>query len=150
MSVIRRSFVILLGTIVFTALLGGVPSEHTGQHAEAAKVKTSQAKRLKAMKVALAQRGDPYRYGASGPNAFDCSGLVAYAYGRVGKRVPHSSAALSRLRRVSLKALQVGDVVGRPGHVGIYIGGGKMVHAASPGRGVRVDPIGRMRWAVRP
>ena len=49
-----------------------------------------------------------------------------------------------------MKALQVGDVVGRPGHVGIYIGNGKMVHAASPGRGVRVDSISRMRWAVRP
>src|SRR5262245_59515885 len=75
-------------------------------------------------KIALAQVGKPYRHNAVGPRSFDCSGLVAYAYARAGTSVPHSSAALSHLRRVSLKSLQVGDIVGRPGHVGIYIGGG--------------------------
>jgi peptidoglycan DL-endopeptidase CwlO len=101
-------------------------------------------------RAALSQVGKPYRRNATGPGSFDCSGLVAYAYARAGRSVPHSSAALSHLHRVSMSSLQVGDIVGRPGHVGIYIGGGKMVHAASPGRGVRVDSVSRMRWAVRP
>lgn len=103
-----------------------------------------------AARVALSKVGRPYRRNSTGPGSFDCSGLVAYAFARIGKSVPHSSRALAGMRRVSLKSLQVGDVVGRPGHVGIYIGGGRMVHAAAPGQGVRIDSVRGMRWAVRP
>jgi cell wall-associated NlpC family hydrolase len=155
MSVIRRSFAILLATILFTALLGGVPSEHTGQHADAAKVKTSHAKRLKAMKVAMAQRGDPYRYGAAGPHAFDCSGLTKFAYGRVGRTIPRTtSQQKAGLRAVAKKAKRKGDIIlfqrsGRPYHAGIFIGKGRIVHASRSGTPVKVDKIWTSSYIVR-
>jgi cell wall-associated NlpC family hydrolase len=155
MSVIRRSFAILLGTILFTALLGGVPSEHSGQHAEAAKVKTSHAKRLQATKVALAQRGDPYRYGASGPNAFDCSGLTKFAYGRVGRSIPRTtSQQKAGLRSVSKKAKRRGDIIifvngGRAYHAGIFLGRNRIVHASRSGTPVKVDKIWTSNYVVR-
>ena len=48
--------------------------------------------RHKVIDIAAAQAGDPYKYGAEGPSAFDCSGLTKYAYGKIGKYLPHSSA----------------------------------------------------------
>ena len=91
MSAPRRALAILLATFLFTALLGGLPSDDFGGHAEAASVKTTAKQRLRAMKVALAQRGDPYRYGAAGPNAFDCSGLTKFSYGRAGRSIPRTT-----------------------------------------------------------
>lgn len=92
---------------------------------------------------ALAQVGHPYVYGATGPGAYDCSGLVAAAYARIGVRLPHSAAGmLAYGRPVGRGELAPGDLVfASRGHVAIYIGGGRIVEAANPAVGVVARPI---------
>lgn len=90
--------------------------------------------------VAAAQTGDPYVYGAAGPNAFDCSGLTSFAY-RVGagKRLPHSSSAQRAMTaRISRAAARPGDLVffhsgSGVYHVGIFAGGNSLIHSSKPG-----------------
>lgn len=95
-----------------------------------------------ALKYALKQIGDRYVFGAAGTVTWDCSGLTMRAYQAAGVSLPHSSAAQSRMgKKVSLNALKPGDLLffGRPvSHVGIYLGGGKMVHAPRSGSRVKV------------
>jgi len=95
-----------------------------------------------AIKYALKQIGDRYVFGAAGEITWDCSGLTMRAYQKAGVSMPHSAAAQARYgRSVSLKALKPGDLLffGRPiSHVGIYLGGGKMVHAPRSGSRVKV------------
>lgn len=155
MSAITRVLAILAATFVFTALLGGVPSEHVGQHAEAAASRTTAKERLRAMKVALAQRGDPYRYGADGPNAFDCSGLTKFSYGRVGRSIPRTTdQQKAGLRAVGKKAKRKGDIIlfvksGDAYHAGVYVGRNRIVHASKPGTPVRVAKIWTSSYVVR-
>lgn len=100
---------------------------------------------MRVMGVAAAQAGDPYVYGAAGPNAFDCSGLTSFVY-RVaaGRRLPHSSAAQrGATQPISRAAARPGDLVffysgGRIYHVGIFAGGNSIIHASKPG-----VPVGR-------
>lgn len=83
---------------------------------------------------ALAQRGDRYVWGASGPNRWDCSGLVSVAFKKgAGKSLPHFTGGIQKKGiKVSKKNLKRGDIVfPQRGHVGIYLGNGKMVHASS-------------------
>ncbi|MDT5012852.1 MAG: peptidoglycan DL-endopeptidase CwlO [Mycobacterium sp.] len=98
------------------------------------------------VQAALSRIGSPYSWGASGPNAFDCSGLVMWAYQQAGMSLPHSSQALARGGQpVDLSQMQPGDVVtyyGDASHVAIYIGDGMMVHASTYGTPVRVAPVG--------
>jgi cell wall-associated NlpC family hydrolase len=109
-----------------------------------------------AVRTAYAQLGDPYVYGAGGPNAFDCSGLTSYAWRAAGVSLPHSSSAqYGSGRHVSRSALQPGDLVffySPISHVGIYIGGGKMIDAPHPGLSVRITSISMLPYsgAVRP
>lgn len=106
-------------------------------------------RRLRAAVVALARKqvGDRYVAGRTGPDAFDCSGLVRYVMGRVlGEWLPHYSRTQYRMvRRIPMAQARPGDLVFyfRHGahHVGIYLGQGRMVHAANPRAGVRVGPI---------
>jgi len=108
--------------------------------------------RNKVIKIARAQIGDSYRAGHSGPNAFDCSGLVRYVFKKAtGRNLPHySRAQYKQVRKVSKKNAQPGDLVFffRNGahHVGIYIGNGKMIDAPSAGKKVRVSPISGSWW----
>ena len=96
----------------------------------------------RAAKVALKAVGVPYRWGGSSPaSGFDCSGLVYWAYGKLGVELPHSSYALYDLgRRVRNSRLKPGDLLFfyGLGHVGMYIGHGRMVHAPSSGRHVEI------------
>jgi peptidoglycan DL-endopeptidase CwlO len=98
-----------------------------------------------AVKTALAQLGDMYGVGASGPDTFDCSGLTMYAYAAAGVTLPHSSRAQSTMGvAVSRAELQPGDLVffySPVSHVGIYIGNGQMVHASVTGRPVAVTSV---------
>jgi cell wall-associated NlpC family hydrolase len=106
------------------------------------------AVRTAAVQKALSKVGSPYRWGAAGPRAFDCSGLVNWAFRSAGKSVPRSSKALSRAGTpVSRSALQPGDLVffyRGPSHVGIYIGNGKIVHASNRRSPVKVSDMSRM------
>jgi cell wall-associated NlpC family hydrolase len=99
-----------------------------------------------ALAFAKAAIGKPYRYGAAGPNAFDCSGLVMSAFKKAGVRLPRTSAAQSRVGTpVRRDQLQPGDLLffyTPVSHVGIYLGGGKMVHASTSGQPVKISRIG--------
>lgn len=92
--------------------------------------------------AAMAQVGKPYGWGATGPNAFDCSGLMVFAYAQNGKSIPRTSQAqLAGGTPVPLNQLQPGDIIGYyPGttHVGMYIGDGMVVHASDYGIPVQV------------
>jgi cell wall-associated NlpC family hydrolase len=104
-----------------------------------------------AVDTALAQLGDPYVWAAGGPNAFDCSGLTQYAYAAAGVKLPHSSKAQSTMgAAVSRSELQPGDLVffrSPVSHVGMYIGGGRMVHAATFGVPVQITSVDMAGYA---
>jgi cell wall-associated NlpC family hydrolase len=109
-----------------------------------------------AVQAAMAQRGKPYVWAASGPSSFDCSGLMQYAWNAAGVSLPHSSSMQARMgTAVSRSQLQPGDLVffySPISHVGMYIGNGMVVHAANPSDGVEVSPLHSMPYsgAVRP
>jgi peptidoglycan DL-endopeptidase CwlO len=97
------------------------------------------------VQAALTKVGSPYSWGATGPNAFDCSGLIKWAFLQNGKSLPRSSQALADGgQAVSVSELQPGDIVtfySDASHAGIYIGDGMMVHASTYGTPVKVAPI---------
>ncbi|MGI9206834.1 MAG: NlpC/P60 family protein [Rhodococcus sp. (in: high G+C Gram-positive bacteria)] len=98
-----------------------------------------------ALRAAMTRIGDPYVWGATGPNQFDCSGLVVWAYNQVGKTLPRSSQAQAQGGiPVSRDNLQPGDVVifyDDASHVGLYAGDGNIVHASTFGVPVKVQSM---------
>lgn len=100
--------------------------------------------------VAKKQLGKPYKWGSSGPNAFDCSGLVYYSYKNgAGVNLPRSSREQSKVgKSVSKNQLQAGDLVffatgggSSISHVGIYMGENKFIHATQPGDVMKIDSM---------
>ena len=94
--------------------------------------------------------GCKYVYGGNSPSGFDCSGYVKYVFAHFGVNLSRTSASqYSNSVRISKSDLNVGDLVffsqtrgsSKVGHVGIYVGGGQFIHAASPGKGVRYDSL---------
>jgi cell wall-associated NlpC family hydrolase len=107
----------------------------------------------RAARAAVGEVGVPYRWGGESPaTGFDCSGLVRWAYGRVGVDLPHSSYALSGVgRSVPASRLAVGDILlfDGLGHVGLYVGKGRMVHAPETGRNVEVVALAATGYGPR-
>ena len=124
-------------------------------HADAA---TARSQRVEAALTTVKdQRGDPYVWGADGPNAFDCSGLIYYSYRRAGfTNVPRTAAQqASAARRIDPAQMRKGDLVffygsGGVYHVGVYVGrqhGQRMIiHAPRPGSSVRREAIWTSSW----
>jgi cell wall-associated NlpC family hydrolase len=107
----------------------------------------------RAATIAVKAVGVPYRWGGSSPAAgFDCSGLVYWSYGRLGIELPHSSYALyDQGKPVARSGMRAGDLLFfyGLGHVGIYIGRGRMVHAPHSGRLVEVVTLGGSNYGGR-
>lgn len=108
------------------------------------------------MRIARNQKGDPYRYGAAGPSAFDCSGLTMFVYSRAAHvSLEHrATAQFQKGTQISRKKARPGDLVfmyngGGIYHASIYAGHGKIWHASTPGTNVKRDPIwtGNVKFA---
>lgn len=97
--------------------------------------------------AALTRLGAPYEWGAAGPDSFDCSGLVVWAFHQAGITLPHSSQALaSGGQPVALDQMEPGDVISLfpdASHVGIYVGDGRMIHASFDNVPVAVESLFR-------
>jgi cell wall-associated NlpC family hydrolase len=104
-----------------------------------------------AIRYAMAQVGKAYVYGAAGPSAFDCSGLMMMAWAQAGVGLPHSSSAQYGIgHHVGSGDLKPGDLVfyySPISHVAMYIGNGLIVEAANPVVGVRVSGVFSMPYA---
>src|SRR5215218_1865764 len=152
LSLCRRAAVVLtLGAGVALTPLSAqatVPEPVPGSTQPPAEVVAPTAASQVAVNTALAQLGDPYVWGAAGPDAFDCSGLTMYAYAAAGVSLPHSSSMQSALgTAVSYYDLQPGDLVffySPVSHVAMYIGNGQMVHASTSGQPVKVVSVDSM------
>ncbi len=134
--------------VAFTAtpVVASAPALPQPASADAAAAAT----RAVALDHAMSKVGSPYRYGASGPNAFDCSGLVSWAFKKAGKSLPRTSRAQSKVGTpVSRDQLQPGDLVFfyKPvSHVGIYLGDGKVLHASTRKSPVKISDMSRMKF----
>jgi len=121
--------------------------EQTGQYPDIP-IPTANTVGAQALQAALTKRGDPYVWGAAGPGAFDCSGLVVWAFAQVGITLPHYTGSLWNSGvHVPRSDLEPGDLVffyADISHVGIYIGDGLMIDAPDFGLTVRVEPV---MWA---
>jgi cell wall-associated NlpC family hydrolase len=106
---------------------------------------------LRALRAAAAQLGKAYRWGATGPSTFDCSGLTSFAFRQAGITLPRSSSQQALVGRpVGLDDLQPGDLVffySPVSHVGIYAGAGKMIHAPQTGDVVRYQAVNRQTFS---
>jgi cell wall-associated NlpC family hydrolase len=108
-------------------------------------------KRSHVMHVAASKKGAPYRYGASGPRAFDCSGYTKWVFAKVGKRIPRTSRAQARFaHHIRRSQRRTGDLVffanhGRVYHVAIYAGRNTIWHAPRPGQRVHRERL----WTSR-
>jgi cell wall-associated NlpC family hydrolase len=110
-----------------------------------------------AKRVALHQMGDPYRYGAAGPDAFDCSGLLKYSFSRAGLYLPRTSdAQAAYTRRIARRDMRRGDLMffhnrGDVYHAAVFIGWRdgrrRFVHASRPGVPVRIDVPWTGSWS---
>jgi cell wall-associated NlpC family hydrolase len=161
----------VLGGVVLTTLTAAVPSaqasahhhhrhaaHHHARHAHHAHHAGRAAGRVAhAMHVAVSEHGKPYAYGASGPHAFDCSGLTSYAFHHAGfGHMPRTAAAQAHFaRHIARGRMHRGDLIfftdgAGVYHVGMFAGfkhGHRLVlHAPYPGQRVRTQPLWTNRW----
>jgi peptidoglycan DL-endopeptidase CwlO len=119
--------------------------------ASAATAEAPDARAAAAVAYAYGKLGSPYVWGATGPDAFDCSGLVQAAYRSAGVSLPRTTyAQIDAGRRIARSELLPGDLVffySGVSHVGIYVGHGQMIHAPNPSAPVRLAPIDEMPFA---
>lgn len=106
----------------------------------------SAAQGVMAVRIARTKKGSPYRWGASGPRAFDCSGYTSWTMKRLGKKIPRTANAQYRAsKKINRSSARPGDLVfyggGHKYHVGIYAGNGRMWHAPRTGDVVKLAKI---------
>jgi cell wall-associated NlpC family hydrolase len=137
-TTIRRTLaraLILVGAVVTSSALA-LPADAMTSHT-----------RERVVHIAASKKGTPYRYGAAGPRAFDCSGFTRWVYSKVGRHLPRTSSAQSRAaRHVKKSNRHRGDLVffksgGHVYHVGIYAGKGRVWHAPRSGERVHKEKI---------
>ncbi|MGP8299648.1 NlpC/P60 family protein [Streptomyces inhibens] len=131
-------------------LLGGVPTGSAA--AAAASAQAPNARAAQAVSFAYGALGKPYVWGATGPSAYDCSGLTQAAWKSGGVSLPRTTyTQVSSGPRIGRSQLAPGDLVffySGISHVGLYIGDGQMIHAPHPGAPVRIAPIDQMPFAA--
>ena len=118
-------------------------------------VKRAILNRKKVLAAAARLKGRPYRYGASGPKAFDCSGYTQYVMKTQKRKIPRTSRSqYAKAKKVSRGSARPGDLVfyrsgsGRVYHVGIYAGKGRLWHSPHSGSSVRLAKISNKRWVA--
>ncbi|MEU7567195.1 C40 family peptidase [Streptomyces fradiae] len=140
-SVLSRTGAVSALTIA--ALAGSLVAPGAAPEAQAA----GPAHATKALSVAASKKGSPYKYGAVGPNRFDCSGLTLYAYKKAGKNLPRTAQQqYNKTRHIAASTAQKGDLVffhsgGRVYHVGVYAGSNRVWHAPKAGSVVKLERI---------
>lgn len=145
LSASRRRAAPLL--VLLSLVLGGCSNAVRWDDSPATAIAAAPAEGKQIARVAKSMLGVPYRWGGAKPDGFDCSGLVQYSYQSAGLRVPRTSAAQFRAsEQVNLRDARAGDLVffsfeRKVSHVGIYLGGGKFVHAPSRGKRVEVASL---------
>ncbi|HKB82539.1 MAG TPA: C40 family peptidase [Burkholderiales bacterium] len=144
----RPWLTILLTT---TAMLAGCSS--SPEVPEPTTVRASNEVAAKAIVYAKEMLGKPYKYAGDTPAGFDCSGLVKYSYGRAGISMPRDTQAQHRMAvLVPIRSLREGDLLffdqegKKKSHVGMYLGGGRFIHAPSSGGKVRTDSLNAEFW----
>jgi peptidoglycan DL-endopeptidase LytE len=150
MTHIRRllSLLAVMGAVAF-ALVKPLPGRAAGVARNAPPTRSPQSRDTFGVRiVAYAKRfrGIRYVYGGTSPRSgFDCSGFVRFVYAHFGIALPHSSYGdFDRGHRVSRSSLRPGDLVffDSVGHVGIYVGNGRFIHAPHSGTRVRIEQLG--------
>ncbi|HEX4745973.1 MAG TPA: C40 family peptidase [Gaiellaceae bacterium] len=151
----------LLLTFVLVAVAAGIAATPSGaafgegdrRPRAVAAAEPAPTRGERAVKAALGVVGTPYSWGGESPSTgFDCSGLVRWAYARVGIELPHNSYALySEGRRVRASRMEPGDILFFEGlgHVGLYLGNGRMVHSPETGRTVEVVRLAATNYGAR-
>lgn len=125
----------------------------TATAAQTAAQTAALAKARAVLVTAASLKGRPYRYGATGPRAFDCSGYTKYVYARNGIKLPRTAQQQYRhVKKISKKSIRQGDLVFFGGaykyHVAIYAGNGMIWHAPSSGKTVRKVKIWTSNWSA--
>ena len=144
---IANVIVVTMACLLFAACAGQPPAKASARDNGANAGSAEMSVGIRAAGVATRQVGVPYRYGGNSRDGFDCSGLVQFAYARVGKSVPRTTGQLwSASETVPRDRLQPGDllffrIAGKMSHVGMYIGNREFVHAPSSGRSVTVASL---------
>lgn len=127
--------------LTIAAVGGSIVAPGLAPEAEAATPAT------KALQVAASKKGSPYKWGATGPNRFDCSGLTLYSFKKAGKKLPRTAAQqYNKTRHISASNRKAGDLVffhsgSYVYHVGIYAGKGKIWHSPKSGDVVKLQKI---------
>lgn len=150
----KKSLVKLLAAVTF-AFTGAVAVSNVSSNSQVQAATTKTEKRDAVVNLAKKQVGKSYVYGATGPYSFDCSGLTSYVYSNaIGvniTRTTYTQVHQGKTVSVSTSKLKKGDLIFwgskyAPYHVGIYVGNGKYVHAATPSQGVRKQTLSAYFW----